>query len=124
MARNFCSVNYGWVINSMTTFGLLLQQDVTCLSSRLDKIQTEKKLKKYFLLSLSLKKLLPHIAALITFEKFIWSNQSTEKSGLFLMDIANIYRNVNWLWFGLQYMVLVIWDPAQVPIPQDFKYKI
>ena len=121
MARNFCSVNYGWVINSMTTFGLLLQQDVTCLSSRLDKIQTEKKHKKNFLLS---KKLLSHITALITFEKFIWSNQSTEKSGLFLMDIANIYRNVNWLWVGLQYMVLVIWDPAQVPIPQDFKYKI
>ena len=50
MARNFCSVNYGKVINSMTTFGLLLQQDVTCLSSRLDKIQTEKKHKKNFLL--------------------------------------------------------------------------
>ena len=31
----------------MTTFGLPLQQDVTCLPSRLDKIQTEKKHKRY-----------------------------------------------------------------------------
>ena len=120
MARNFCSVNYGWVINSMTTFGLLLQQDVTCLSSRLDKIQTEKNIKNIFC---SLKKCCP-ISLPLLLLKSLFDQIKVEKSGHFLMDIANIYRNVNWLWFGLQYMVLVIWDPAQVPIPQDFKYKI
>ena len=92
MARNFCSVNYGWVINSMTTFGLLLQQDVTCLSSRLDKIQTEKKIiKKYFSLSKNCCPISLHLLLL----KSLFDQIKVEKSGHFLMDIANIYRNVN-----------------------------